>query len=99
MLFPQAATSLNGLEPEAVVRRCSIEKEFLEISQNSQENTCARVSFITKLQVEACKQLSGGKYFFCYGSTKAATGGVLQEKMLLEISQNSQENTCASASF
>ena len=77
MLFPQAATSLNGLEPEAVVRRCSIEKEFLEISQNSQENTCARVSFITKLQVEACKQLSGGKYFFCYGSTKAATGGVL----------------------
>ena len=28
---------------EAVVRRCSAEKVFLEISQNSQENTCARV--------------------------------------------------------
>ena len=30
---------------------------FLEISQNSQENTCARVSFLTKLQAcrpEAC---------------------------------------------
>ena len=28
---------------EAVVRRCSVKKVFLEISQNSQENTCARV--------------------------------------------------------
>ena len=30
---------------EAVAQRCSVEKVFLEISQNSQENTCARVSF------------------------------------------------------
>ena len=30
--------------------RCSIKKVFLEISQNSQENTCARVSFLIKLQ-------------------------------------------------
>ena len=29
---------------EAVVGRCSVKKVFLEISQNSQENTCARVS-------------------------------------------------------
>ena len=34
---------------EAVVRRCSVKKVFLEISQNSQENTCARVSFLIKL--------------------------------------------------
>ena len=27
---------------------------------------------------------------------EAATGGVLQEKVFLEISQNSQENTCVS---
>ena len=27
---------------------------FLEISQKSQENTCARVSFLIKLQAEAC---------------------------------------------
>ena len=26
---------------------------FLEISQNSQENTCARVSFLVKLQAQA----------------------------------------------
>ena len=32
-------------------------------------------------------------------NTEAATGGVLQEKVFLEISQNSQENTCARASF
>ena len=31
--------------------------------------------------------------------TEAATGGVLLEKVFLEISQNSQENTCAKASF
>ena len=30
-------------------RMCSVEKVFLEISQNSQENTCARVSFLIKL--------------------------------------------------
>ena len=35
---------------EAVVWRCSAEKVFLEILQNLQENTCARVSFLIKLQ-------------------------------------------------
>ena len=30
---------------EAVFPRCSVKKVFLEVSQNSQENTCARVSF------------------------------------------------------
>ena len=27
---------------------------FLEISQNSEENTCARVSFLIKLEAEFC---------------------------------------------
>ena len=35
---------------EAVVQTCSVKKVFLEISQNSQENTCPRVSFLIKLQ-------------------------------------------------
>ena len=35
---------------EAVVQRCSVKKMLLEISQNSQENNCARVSFLIKLQ-------------------------------------------------
>ena len=35
---------------EAVVQRCSVKKVFLEISQGLQENTCARISFLTKLK-------------------------------------------------
>ena len=35
---------------EAVVQSCSVEKVILEISQNSQENTCAKVSFLIELQ-------------------------------------------------
>ena len=34
---------------EAVAQKCSVKKVFFEISQNSQENTCARVSFLIKL--------------------------------------------------
>ena len=37
--------------PEALVRRCSVKKMFLEISHNSQENTRAGVTFLLKLQV------------------------------------------------
>ena len=33
------------LMTEAVAQCCSVKKVFLEILQNSQENTCARVSF------------------------------------------------------
>ena len=35
---------------EAVIQRCSVKQVFLEISQNLQEDTCARVSFLIKLQ-------------------------------------------------
>ena len=31
---------------ETVVWRCSVKNVFLKISQNSQENTCTRVSFL-----------------------------------------------------
>ena len=37
--------NLQCQKPEAGAQRCSVKKVFLEISQNSQENTCARVSF------------------------------------------------------
>ena len=30
--------------PEAAAQSCSVKKVFLEISQNSQENTCAKDS-------------------------------------------------------
>ena len=44
--------------PEAVARRCSVKKVFLEISQNSQENTCAIVSFLIKLQVSGLRSVT-----------------------------------------
>ena len=41
------------LHTEAVIRRCSIKKMFLEISQILQENSCARVCYLIRLQVLA----------------------------------------------
>ena len=43
----------NWYSSEAVTQRCSVKTVFLEISQNSQKNTCARASFLIKLQAEA----------------------------------------------
>ena len=36
------------VESEAVTRRCSLKEVSLEISQNSQENTCSRVSGVLR---------------------------------------------------
>ena len=41
------------LSKDTVARSCSVKKVFLKISQNSQEKTCPRASFLIKLQVEA----------------------------------------------
>ena len=43
----------NRLSAEAATRGVLCKKVFLEISQNSQENTCDRVSFLIKLQAWA----------------------------------------------
>ena len=51
------ALAQNGLtkrNAEAVVQRCTVKKVFLKISQNSQENTCARVSFLICFCVTVC---------------------------------------------
>ena len=48
---------------EAVAKICSVKKVFLEISQNSQENTCARVSFLIKLQASPLVAASYNYYF------------------------------------
>ena len=37
--------------------------------------------------------------FTIFHLSEAATGGVLLEKVLLEISQNSQDNACGKVSF
>ena len=41
-------------ESETVTRSYSVKKVFLKISPNSQEDTCARVSFLIKFQAEVC---------------------------------------------
>ena len=53
---------------EAASRGVLWEKVFLEISQNSQENTCVRVSFLIKLQAKTCnftKKETLAQMFFC----------------------------------
>ena len=47
---------------EAVAQTCSVRKLFLEISQNSQENTCARVSILIKLQASGLSGYSDWKH-------------------------------------
>ena len=39
---------------EAVAKKCSVKKVFIEILQNSRENTCARVSFLIKRLWHRC---------------------------------------------
>ena len=49
-------------------QRMFSEKAFSEISKNSMENTCARVSFLIKLQAKALKLIEKDiptKVFFC----------------------------------
>ena len=48
---------ISCLKTEAVVQTCSVKKVFFEISQHSQENTCARDSFLIKLQARPATSL------------------------------------------
>ena len=65
----------------------SKEKVFLKILRNPQKNVFAGVSFLIKLQAENLKL------------SEAATRDVLQNKVLLKISQISQKITCVAVSF
>ena len=47
-------------------QRCSVKKEFLKISQNSQENTCARVSFLSSTSNGSSVKHENLFYFKCY---------------------------------
>ena len=41
--------AFEKLKAEAVIWRCSVKKVFFKISLHSQQNTCARVSFLLKV--------------------------------------------------
>ena len=58
---------------ETVAQRCSIKKVFLEISQNSQENTYERVSFLIKLHLKLV--LHYNKYMQLYQKRDSSRGG------------------------
>ena len=62
---------------EAVIRRCSVKIVFLEISQNSQENACARASFLIKfiinlVQVFSCEFCEISKNTVSYRTSPVA---------------------------
>ena len=50
----QKQTCTNFTVNRSRHRRCTVKKLFLEISQNSQENTCARVSFLKRRPWQRC---------------------------------------------
>ena len=59
----------NLVSSEAISRKCFLKKEFLEISRNSQENTCARVSFLSLfIKKETLAQVFSSEFceFFKY---------------------------------
>ena len=62
-------------------QRCSVKKLFLEISQNSQGNTCARVSFLIKLQtlayVFSCEFCEISKNTFSYRTPLVTASEIL----------------------
>ena len=46
-----------------------------------------------------CRYMVDLVFYYKQNISEPATGGVLQEKVFLEILQHSQENTCARVSF
>ena len=70
------------------VRRCSVKKVFLQISQNLQVNACARVSIWIKLQAQDLKRhfelLSciSGKYIFITDKTSCLRSATSLKKRL-----------------
>ena len=67
----------------------SVEKVSLQISQNSQENTCARVSFSIKLQV-FCK-ISSNTFFYRIPPVAASIGAEYKVKRV----SNSEWHKCS----
>ena len=67
----------------------SVEKVSLQISQNSQENTCASISFSIKLQV-FCK-ISKNTFFYRTPPVAASTGAEYKVKWI----SNSEWRECS----
>ena len=75
---------------ETATRVDQYKKVFLKILHNSQENTCARVSFLKKLQAEACVFIKKRLWHRCFrvNFTKFLRTPFLQntsERLLLKL--------------
>ena len=87
------------LQTEAVVQRCSVKKVFLEISQNPQENTCAKVSFLIKLQslgqVLSCEfcEISKNTFFYRTPLVATSTQMTLELVVILMFKQSPKMNS------
>ena len=68
VLLISIAAILLGLEKtfRSSHPRCYVKKVFLKISQNSHENTCARVSFLIKLQARGLLLLKKRLWHRCF---------------------------------
>ena len=71
---------------------------FWKTSQNSQINLRSSHPEVFR-QIHRKNIFAGISSLIMLQAAEAATGGSLQEKVFLEISQNSQENTCARVSI
>ena len=58
LVIASHAQRLISVLRQAVACRCSVKKLFLKISQNSQENTCAKVFVIINLRDSGTSVLS-----------------------------------------
>ena len=76
---------------EAATRGALSKNVFLEISQNSQENSCARVSFLIKLQVFSCEfcEISNSTFFIGHLRTAASVYIVYPYQILLSATSTS----------
>ena len=70
-------------DTEAVVQRCSVKTVILKILQNSQENTCVRVSLLIKLHVFSYEFCEIFKNTFFYRTPPVAASKNRSIKALL----------------
>ena len=112
--FKNTEAAIPKCSSEAVTQRCSVEKVFLDILQNSQENNCTIVSLLIKLQASAsacnfnkketlaqvfsCEFYEISKNTFSYRAPVVAASSSSKE-VFLQICQYSRENICIEVPF
>ena len=85
----------NKLFEEAVAGRCSVQMMFLKISQNSQENTCVRVSFVIKLKAWSLKHLrTTASVFFQHVHSETVIDAILKWLFKASTLQGFEELNC-----